>query len=206
MYQPPAFREDRLPILHEMIRAHPLATLITAGPKGLQANLLPFTLHEAGPRGILRAHLARANPQLEALRLGAETLVVFQGPQAYISPAWYPAKKEHGRVVPTWNYIVVQVRGTPQIHDDPVWLRAQVEELTRTHESPRPKPWQVGDAPESYIDALLQSIAGLEIRIASIDGKWKMSQNRSHADRQGVREGLLHEARNQPAAQLIPPD
>src|ERR1700722_10569659 len=127
MYQPSAFREERLEILHALIRAHPLATLITAGTGGLMANLLPFTLADTNDKGTLRAHIAKANLQVEPLKDGAETLVVFHGPQEYITPSWYASTKEHGRVVPTWNYVVLQVRGTPRIIDDPAWLRVQID-------------------------------------------------------------------------------
>ncbi len=203
MYRPPHFREDRPEVLHALMRAHPLATLVTAGAGGLMANLLPFTLAETGGKGTLRAHLAKANPQLEALRDGAQALVIFQGPDAYISPAWYPAKAEHGKVVPTWNYAVVQARGTPRVIDDPDWLRALVETLTTTHEATRPTPWQVGDAPEPFIAAMLNGIAGLEIPIDSLEGKWKVSQNRAAADRQGVVAGLRQEGGDEAMARLV---
>ena len=123
-YLPNTFLEDDLQTLHAMIQAHPLATLITAGSSGLLANLVPFTLVDGGENGTLRAHIAKANDQVSALSSGAETLVVFQGPEAYITPSWYVSKQEHGRVVPTWNYAVVQVSGTPRVIDDPDWLRA----------------------------------------------------------------------------------
>ncbi len=203
MYQPSAFREDRPEILHALIRAHPLATLITAGPGGLLANLVPFILVNAGDRGTLRAHIAKANDQVEPLRSGAETLVVFQGPEAYITPSWYASKKEHGRVVPTWNYVVVQVRGTPRVIDDPAWVRAQIGELTASQENHRPAPWSVADAPEAFVEAQLNAIIGVEIPIATIEGKWKVSQNRSAADRQGVVEGLQAEGINDAMATLI---
>jgi transcriptional regulator len=203
MYQPPAFREERLEILHALIRSHPLATLITAGPGGLLANLIPFTLADANENGILRAHLAKANPQIDALRAGAETLVIFQGPDAYITPTWYASKKEHGRVVPTWNYAVVQVRGTPRILDDPAWLRTQVEALTAGQEDHRPEPWKVTDAPAPFIEGQLKAIIGIEIPISTIEGKWKVSQNRSEADRQGVHEGLQLEKVNEEMAKLV---
>src|SRR5215469_7386096 len=132
MYQPAAFVEDRLPVLHDLIRAHPLATLITAGPGGLIANFVPFILCEGGEKGTLRGHIAKANDQVEALRAGAETLVIFHGAEAYITPSWYASKKEHGRVVPTWNYAVVQARGSPRVIDDPAWLRTQIGALTTT--------------------------------------------------------------------------
>jgi transcriptional regulator len=203
MYQPPAFREDHLEILHALIRAHPLATLVTAGAGGLIANLVPFTLAEAGEKGTLRAHIAKANDQVEALRAGTETLVIFHGPESYITPSWYVSKKEHGRVVPTWNYAVVQVRGTPHVIDDPVWLREQVEELTTTQESQRSTPWKVADAPELFILGQIKAIVGIEIPILTIEGKWKVSQNRSAADRRGVQEGLQQEGISEEMARLV---
>src|SRR3954451_6312310 len=152
MYLPAAFREDRLQVLHALMRAHPLATLITSGPGGLIANLVPFTVVEDGEKGTLRAHVAKANDQVEALASGADTLVVVQGPEAYITPSWYPSKKEHGRVVPTWNYAVVQVRGTPRVIDDTDWLKAQIGALTSAQENQRPEPWKVSDAPGPFIE------------------------------------------------------
>ena len=149
MYQPPAFREDRLEILCDLIRVHPLATLVTHGASGLAANLAPFTLvtgHDGA--NLLRAHLAKANDQLADLRQGCEALVIFQGPQAYISPSWYPTKKEDGKAVPTWNYIVVQAWGRPRVIDEPAWLLTQVDALTTQQERDRAEPWSVGDAPE----------------------------------------------------------
>jgi transcriptional regulator len=206
MYQPPAFREDRPEVLHALIRAHPLATLITSGPGGLQANFLPFTLADAGEKGTLRAHMARANPQAEDLRACSDALVIFHGPEAYVSPSWYASKQEHGRVVPTWNYVAVQVRGTPRAIDDPAWIRAQIEALTSSQESRRAAPWQVSDAPEDFISGQIQAIMGIEIPILAIEGKWKMSQNRSVADRRGVRDGLRREGYGEDAAGLVDPD
>ncbi len=203
MYQPAAFREERLEVLHGLIRAHPLATLITAGSGGLMANLVPFTLVDTNDQGTLRCHIAKANPQIDALKAGAETLVVFHGPQAYITPSWYASKKEHGRVVPTWNYAVVQVRGTPLVIDDPEWLRLQIEALTSGQEDQRAEPWRVTDAPEAFIEGQLKAIIGVEIPILSIEGKWKVSQNRSAADRQGVYEGLQVEGFSEEMAKLV---
>ena len=203
MYQPGAFREERLEILHALIRAHPLGTLITAGSGGLAANLVPFIVADQGERGTLRAHIARANDQVEALRAGAETLVVFQGPDAYISPSWYPSKQEHGRVVPTWNYVVVQVHGTPHLIEDPLWIRAQIGALTQSQEGQRARPWSVADAPEAFVEAQIRAIVGVEIPILRIEGKWKLSQNRSAADRRGVVEGLQGEGRNEEMARLV---
>ena len=203
MYQPSAFREERLETLHALIRAHPLATLITAGTRGLIANLVPFTLADTGDKGTLRAHVAKANDQIDALKSGAETLVVFQGPEAYITPSWYASKKEHGRVVPTWNYVVVQVRGTPRVIDDTAWLRSQIGALTSSQENHRAEPWKVADAPAAFIDGQIKAIIGVEIPILTIEGKWKVSQNRSTDDRQGVCEGLLAEGISADMAKLV---
>src|SRR5690242_19561801 len=172
MYQPSAFREERVETLHELIRAHPLATLITAGAGGLIANFVPFILADTGEKGTLRAHIAKANDQVEALRAGAETLVVFHGPEAYITPSWYPSKKEHGRVVPTWNYVVVQVRGTPRLVDDTGWLNAQLGTLTSQREMKRSEPWNITDAPAPFIQGQISAIIGVEIPILTIEGKW----------------------------------
>lgn len=147
MHCPSMFREERLDVLHGLISAHPLATLITAGSNGLMANLIPFSLHNGGEHGVLRAHLARGNKQLEALREVTEALVVFQGPDCYVTPSWYPSKAEHGKVVPTWNFAMVQARGKPQVIDDADWVLAQVEQLTNNQEKGRTHPWKVSDAP-----------------------------------------------------------
>lgn len=204
MYVPPAYRETRADVLHALVRAHPLGTLVTAGAAGLTANLIPFDLVETAGGMVLRAHLARANPQCDDLRAGAETLVIFQGPEAYVTPSWYAAKAEHGRVVPTWNYAVVQVRGRPQVFDAPDWLAAQVGRLTEGHEAGRAHPWAVSDAPETFIAGQLRAIVGLEIPIERIEGKWKMSQNRSEADRSGVAEGLRAEGAEAAADLVVP--
>jgi transcriptional regulator len=201
MYRPPAFREDRPELLHAVIRAHPLATLVTHGPSGLTANLVPFTLvpGEDGP-DLLRAHLARANPQLADLRAGGEALVIFQGPQAYVSPSWYPSKREHGKAVPTWNYILVQAHGRPRVVDDAAWLRAQIDALTTLQEAGRADPWAVADAPADYVTAQLKGIAGVEIAIERIEGKWKASQNQPAANHAGVVAGLREQDPASPMA------
>jgi transcriptional regulator len=193
MHCPSIFREERLDVLHGLIATHPLATLITAGSEGLMANLIPFTLHSGGEHGILRAHLARGNKQLNALREAAEALVVFQGPECYVTPSWYPSKSEHGKVVPTWNYAVVQVRGKPLVIDDAAWVQAQIAQLTTNLENGRDHPWKVSDAPDDFIAAQLKGIVGVEIPVLSIEGKWKVSQNRLALDRQGVINGLRAE-------------
>jgi transcriptional regulator len=191
MYQPPHFREDRLEVQHALIRAHSLGLLVTAGPGGLQANHVPFLVDADGSgHGRLRSHLARANPQWHELAAVTECLVVFQGPQQYISPSLYPTKREHGKVVPTWNYITVHAWGRPQVVDDAAWLRRQVEDLSLHKEGSRPAPWYVSDAPEPFVAAQLKGIIGIEIPIARIEGKWKVSQNRPAVDQTGVVAGL----------------
>ena len=192
MYQPPHFREDRLDVMHALMSAHPLAMLVTAGEGGLMANLVPFLVDAGhGEKGLLRAHLARANNQLAALRAGAEAMVLFQGPDAYVTPNWYATKAENHKVVPTWNYVTVHAWGTPRVIDDPDWVRQQVGELTDSSERDRELPWSVDDAPAPFVAAQLKGIVGLEIPIARIEGKWKVSQNRTLPDRHGVVEGLV---------------
>ena len=204
MYQPPAFREDRLDIQHALIRAHPLGLLITAGPGGLMANPIPFLVDSgAGTHGTLLAHMARANPQWRELSLVDECLVVFQGPQEYVTPSWYPSKQEHGRVVPTWNYATVHAWGRPTPRDDAAWLRAQIEALTRHEEAARPQPWAVGDAPEDFVAGQVKGIVGLEIPLARIEGKWKMSQNRPEPDRRGVVAGFRADPSQQAIAAVV---
>jgi transcriptional regulator len=191
MYQSPHFREDRIEVQHDLIRAHPLGLLITCGPGGLMANPLPFLVDAAtSERGTLRAHLARANPHCAELAAAGQSLVVFQGPQQYITPSWYATKRETGKVVPTWNYVTVQAWGRPRIVDDDIWLRRQIEDLTQHNERGLPAPWQVDDAPAPYVASQMKAIVGLEIPIDRIEGKWKVSQNRPAVDQAGVVAGL----------------
>jgi transcriptional regulator len=193
MYLPPHFEEKRPEVLSELVRTHPLGLLITQSRSGeLTANSVPFVLDPdtAGGPGVLRAHVARANPLWHDTREEVPVLVVFQGPQAYISPSFYPSKAEHGKVVPTWNYVMVQARGTLHAVDDAPWLHAFVSRLTERHEAPRSQPWAISDAPDDYIATMVRAIVGLEIRLTALSGKWKVSQNRSAADRAGVARGL----------------
>lgn len=191
MYQPPHFRVDDRETQHALIRENPLGLLISAGPEGPIANAIPFHLDGTfGEKGRLQAHVAKANPQWRAIRAGAPVLVVFQGVDAYITPSWYETKRENGKVVPTWNYAMVQVRGAATVIEDAVWLRTQIEALTRGQEGRRAEPWAVGDAPEDFIASQIKGIIGIEIEIATIEGKWKVSQNRNATDQQGVIHGL----------------
>lgn len=191
MYQPQHFREDDRDAQHGLIRERPLGLLVSAGRGGLVANLVPFTLYpDEGAFGTLRCHVSRANEQWRELQSVHECLVVFSGPQAYITPTWYATKRETGKVVPTWNYATVHVWGAPLVTDDPGWLRRQLDDLTAVHEGRLPTPWRVDDAPASYIEAQVRGIVGIELRLTRIEGKWKMSQNRPEADRVGVVAGL----------------
>jgi len=193
MYQPPHFVETDHSTLHALIRAHPLGLLISATTEGPVADPVPFLLDtDVGPNGRLRAHVARANPHWKTIRDNPEmpVLVVFQGTDSYITPSWYETKRETGKVVPTWNYSMVQVRGKARAIEDTAWLGQQIRELTGKHEAGRAEPWTVEDAPERYIEAQLRGIVGIEIDISEIHGKWKVSQNRPEADRVGVAEGL----------------
>ena len=194
MYLPPHFRVDDLARQHALIRARPLGLLITCADGALAADPVPFLLDAAaGPRGVLRAHLARANPQVARLQAAPECLVVFNDVEAYVSPDYYASKREHGRVVPTWNYATVQAQGVARVVDDPAFLRAQIEALTQTHERGRSAPWAVSDAPEAFVAAQMRAIVGIEIEIHALEGKWKVSQNRPAEDRAGVVEGLRAE-------------
>lgn len=202
MYRPPAFREDRPNVLYEAIRTHPFGTLVTYGASGLMANVVPFTLRVEPTSAILRAHLAKANEQVAHLQEGSPILAIFQGPQAYISPSWYATKREHGKVVPTWNYVIVQVRGTPVIVESQDWLREQIDDLTSTHERGRAEPWSVDDAPADFIAGQMKGIVGLEVPIEEIEGKWKVSQNQPMSNRLGVEVGLRADNRMDMAGEV----
>jgi transcriptional regulator len=204
MYQPPHFREEDLGTQHALIRAHPLGLLVTAGASGLLANPVPFHLDaEASEKGVLKLHLARANGQWKDIRDGASVLAIFQGADSYVTPSWYETKRETGKVVPTWNYAIVQARGVARIVEDADWLLAQIGAITSQHESGRPLPWSVDDAPEDFIRAQLKGIVGIEIEIAEIEGKWKVSQNRPVGDREGVAAGLDQMPGQEDMAELV---
>jgi transcriptional regulator len=207
MYEPSHFKIEDRDALFGVIRAHPLGLLVTSGTGGLMANPVPFILHsELGAQGTLRAHLARPNPQWREIGEGAQVLVVFQGVDHYITPAWYASKKEHGKVVPTWNYVTVQARGAARVIEDPLWLRAQLDSLTGTHERALAERraehdvWEVGDAPDAFVAAQMRGIVGIEIEIDDIKGKFKVSQNRPEADKQGVFNGLAAQAESESQA------
>lgn len=191
MYIPKANEETRTPVLHELIRSQPLASLVTFGKSGLFASHVPMILDEqAVPLGVLKCHVSRANMQWKDFAPDIEALAIFSGAQHYISPSWYEEKQATGKVVPTWNYVVVHAYGSLKVMDDADWLRAHVESLTTIHEAASPEPWAVSDAPADYIASIIKGIVGLEMRITRLEGKWKVSQNRSENDRRGVVEGL----------------
>ena len=191
MYTPNQFHETRLDVLHGLIQRYPLGTLITVTDGEITANHIPFLIEasDSGP-GILKCHVAKANPVWRELGNNKESLLVFQGCNTYVSPSWYPSKQEHGKAVPTWNYTVVHARGIAQATTDREWLLQHVRQLSDHHESSQVSPWQVGDAPADYIDKMLGAIVGIEIPISSLAGKWKVSQNRPESDRVGVVAGL----------------
>ncbi|MCC7486762.1 MAG: FMN-binding negative transcriptional regulator [Burkholderiales bacterium] len=191
MYLPSHFREERPRVMHELIRAHPLGALVTLGSQGLNGNHVPFEFDpEPAPHGTLRAHVARANPLLRDFAAEVEALVIFQGSQGYVTPSWYPTKRDSGRVVPTWNYLVVHAYGPLRVVDDRQWVRGLVTRLTDRHEAGLAEPWQVTDAPGDFIDRQLGAIVGIEIPVTRLAGKWKTSQNRRATDREGVARGL----------------
>jgi transcriptional regulator len=201
MYTPAHFKEERTEALHQLVHDHPLGLLITLGPEGMDATPIPFLLDtEPDGTAVLRAHVARANPVWREARTDVDTLVVFQGPQAYMSPSWYPSKADTGKVVPTWNYITVQARGQLVVRDDAEWLRGFVTRLTQRHEAVQAKPWAVTDAPADYIDTMLRAIVGIEIPLTSLKGKWKMSQNHPAANRRGAAQGLRRQGTEQALA------
>lgn len=202
MYTPPAFVQHDSERIVELIKAQPLATLVVAHNEHLEATHIPLCLApmeaQAGETHasdlVLWGHVAKANPIWQMAREAQNALVIFQGPDAYISPSNYPTKKEHGKVVPTWNYVAVHLKGRLQVHEDAAWLRHMLDALTDTHEAIRAQPWQVNDAPATYIDRQLKGIVGLEFRATSIDAKWKLSQNQPAENYEGVVAGLQKEA------------
>jgi transcriptional regulator len=191
MYMPPAFAEHRLPVLHEAIRQARLTTLVTLNETGLEASQVPVLLDPAeGEFGTIYGHLARANPQWRGVSPIVPALAIVNGPDAYISPSWYATKQQTGKVVPTWNYVVVHAYGGIEFIEDADGLLAVVTKLTNHHEGKRAEPWSVSDAPEDFIQGQLRGIVGFKLTITRMEGKWKLSQNRSAEDRAGVIDGL----------------
>lgn len=191
MYNPDHFAISNIETLHRIIRQHPLGALVTVTPEGLDANHIPFELD--AERGVLTAHVARANPLWQQCQAGADVLVIFRANQGYISPNWYPSKHETHRLVPTWNYEVVHVHGRLAVQDQEKFVRGVVARMTRTHEASEPKPWKMGDSAPEYIDGMLKAIVGIEITIARIEGKAKLSQNRENGDRLHAADELVRQ-------------
>lgn len=190
MYIPKQFEENRVEVMHDLIRAYPLATLVMHSSTGLDANHIPMHLSEASPYGVLRGHVARANALALEAAGGIEALAVFHGPDAYITPSWYPTKKETGKAVPTWNYAVVHAHGVLRTVDDTTWLRAHLDELTAHNEAGFAEPWAVADAPSDFLEKLMSAIVGVEMVITKLQGKWKVSQNQPAQNQAGVVSGL----------------
>ena len=191
MFTPPAYRRDELPVLHGHIEAHGFATLVTLGRDGLMASHIPLLIDkDIEPYGRLRGHFSRANPQWRDIDPEIPALAIFQGPNAYVSPTSYPSKREHGKVVPTWNYTAVHATGLLTFTEDAGKLAGIVDDLTEIYERQSARPWRASDAPADYIRRQLKGIVGFEMAITKLEGKWKMSQNRPQADRRGVIEGL----------------
>jgi transcriptional regulator len=201
MYLPRHFAEDDVAEMHALMRANPLATLVTHGPEGLNANHIPLLLADAEPHGKLQGHVARANSLWQPGSVTGEVLVVFQGDESYISPSGYATKAEHGKVVPTWNYVAVHAYGELRIIEDPAWIFGQISALTTTHEAALPQPWAVSDAPADYIEKMLGAIVGIEITITCLLGKWKVSQNQPAINRASLIAAL--ERTGDPMAGLI---
>lgn len=196
MYVPAHFAPDD-DAVDELLIHHGAADLITATPEGLVATMLPF-VYDAEEK-VLLGHVARNNPQWR-LPVRGDALVIVRGSDSYISPNWYPSKAEHGRVVPTWNYLTAHVYGAVTVHDDPVWVESLVRRLTDKHEADRPQPWSVDDAPEKYLAGQLRAIVGIEVAITRIEAKFKLSQNRPAADIDGVINGLKESGEDAGAA------
>ena len=195
MYNPSHFQESRTEVLHGLIRQQPLSTLVTLTADGLVANHIPLFLRAGeGARGTLVGHIARANPLWREFQAGVHALVIFQGPALYISPRWYATKAEHGKVVPTYNYVVVHARGPLQVHDDAAWIRAQLHDLTGQQEAPATAPWGVDDAPRDYTDKLIGALVGISIPITDISGKWKVSQNQPAVNQSSLLQALRDNA------------
>ncbi|WP_341365956.1 FMN-binding negative transcriptional regulator [Yoonia sp. BS5-3] len=202
MLKQPLFSETRIDVMHALMVAHPFATLVSAATGGLSADHVPLVLHVGeGECGVLRGHLAANNALFRQTDGPIEVLSVFQGPQTYVTPSWYASKQEHGKVVPTWNYVVVHARGTLNFTQDTAWLMQHLSDLTAQHESHRAAPWAVTDAPDDFIARQLRHLVGFEISVTDLQGTWKVSQNKALQDWTGVRDGLS--AAGDPEAEAI---
>lgn len=202
MFQPAIFHEERPDVMHALMRDHPFATLVSNATGGLTADHVPLVLHaDQGGQGALRGHISVGNPLFRKTNGAIQVLTVFQGPQTYVTPSWYASKQQHGKVVPTWNYVVVHARGTLRFVRDPQWVLEHLQDLTNAHESHRPTPWAVSDAPAEFVARQMRGLVGFEIEITDLTGTWKVSQNKTRDDRDGVSSGLGSE--NTPDAASI---
>lgn len=198
MYIPAQFEQPNIEVMHELMRNRPLATLVTFGSNGINANHIPLHIAlTSEPFGVLRGHVARSNPIWSDLNLDVDTLAIFHGADAYISPSWYATKQETGKVVPTWNYTVVHAYGSLRIIDDAIWVRTQLEALTAQNEEGFPHPWAVSDAPADFTEKLIEAVVGIEMIITRISGKWKVSQNQPPQNQRSVIDGLNASGKNE---------
>ena len=193
MHCPKAFEENRTDVLLALIQQHPLATIISHSQQGLEVNVMPVLVKQDEGKIVLRGHMAKNNAQLQALAHSETVLWVFQGPNVYVSPAWYPSKQLHGKVVPTWNYMLVEAQGQVKVFTDADELLHLVTDMTNEHEQQRVSPWQVDDAPAQYVQSQLRGIVGIEMEVSQLRGKFKLSQNRSDEDQCGVISGTASE-------------
>lgn len=204
MYMPQQFEQLNIEVMHELIRNRPLATLVTLGSNGINANHIPLHISPTPePFGVLRGHVARSNPIWSDLDQAIDALAIFHGPDAYISPSWYASKQETGKVVPTWNYTVVHAYGSLRIIDDATWVRTQLEALTAQNEAEFPHPWAVSDAPEAFTEKLIEVVVGIEMIITRLSGKWKVSQNQPPQNQRSVIQGLNANGKNDMAALIV---
>jgi len=206
MYIPPHFAVTDPAALHRIVREHPLGTLVTHSPEGLDADHIPFEIDPAaGPLGTLTAHVARANALWQRCPTGTPVMVIFRGAEAFVSPNWYPSKHESHRQVPTWNYEVVHAHGTLTIRDDERFVRGLVARLTRRHEAAEPRPWKMSDSAPAYIDGMLRNIVGIEVAITSLAGKSKLGQNKEARDRLGAADRLAERGHDELARRMRDP-
>lgn len=194
MFQPPVFQEERQEVMEALIFAHPFATVVASATGALSADHVPLVLKTKSGKAHLEGHIAVNNPLFRETSEPFEVLTIFQGPQTYVTPSWYASKQEHGKVVPTWNYVVVHVRGELRFTQEPAWLLRHLDDLTNQHESHRPAPWAVSDAPTDFVERQLRGLAGFEIAISDMQGTWKVSQNKALKDWAGVKAGLEDDA------------
>jgi transcriptional regulator len=205
MYVPDHFRENDTQVLQQCIRDYGFGVLVVADEEGIEANHIPFHLQVDNDSGTLQCHVARNNPVWQRIEKGARVLVIFQGPDAYVSPSWYPSKAETGRVVPTWNYLAVHAEGVARIFQEPAGLRAHLQNLTNLHEAGRQPAWSVDDAPRDFTDSLMRGIVGIEIKIEKLTGKLKASQNQPERNRAGVKSGLAGTQGGSAMAEFVSP-